>query len=106
MKKFKSLSILTEVLLLLSVFPFAFGNTKAYALVVTIVDVSIKNISNKKTMSVMDDMLNSALTLFLPLKFMIMQGRLISLRSQPHWLPFDEQFYLFLPLSDCNQRKQ
>jgi hypothetical protein len=43
------------------------------------VDVSIKNMSNKKTISVIDDILNSALTLFLPLKFIIM-GRLISLK--------------------------
>jgi hypothetical protein len=36
------------IFLLLSVFPFAFGSTKSKALVVTMVDVSIKNISNKK----------------------------------------------------------
>jgi hypothetical protein len=40
------------VFLLLSVFPFAFGKTKSSALVVTIVDVSMKNINSKKTISV------------------------------------------------------
>jgi hypothetical protein len=49
----------------------------------------------------MDDILNSALTLFLPLKFIIM-GHYKS-KSQQHWLPFDVRFYLFLQLGDCIQ---
>ncbi len=39
------------------------SNFKAFG--ATSVEVTIKNISNKNTMSVIDDMLNSALTLFL-----------------------------------------
>jgi hypothetical protein len=64
----------------------------------------MKNIS-KKTISVMDDILNSALTLFLPLKFIIMRS-LSKSKSQQHWLPFDVRFYLFLQLGDCIQHKQ
>src|SRR3970040_1551158 len=69
MKNSSFLLMLTAIFLLLSVFPFALGSTKSKAFVVTMVDVSIKNISNKNTMSVIDDILNSALTLFRPLKF-------------------------------------
>ncbi len=41
------------------------GNTRSNALVVTRVEVSMKNINNRNTMSVIDDMLKSGLTLFL-----------------------------------------
>lgn len=57
--------------LLFSVFPPAFGNKTSIALTVTKVDVSIKNINNKKTISVMDDILNVGSTLFLPFKFIL-----------------------------------
>jgi hypothetical protein len=59
--------MVTEVAFLFSVIPLALGNKISSALVVTNVEVIIKNISNKKTMSVMDDILNSGLILFLPL---------------------------------------
>ena len=41
----------------------------------------IKKISNKKTISVMDDMLNSGFILFLPLNLIILQVHLISLKN-------------------------
>ena len=57
--------------LLLSVFPFALGKTKSIAFVVTSVDVSIKKISNRNTISVIEDILNSGDTLFRLLKFIL-----------------------------------
>jgi hypothetical protein len=78
-----------DVLLLLSVFPLAFGSTKSSAFVVTIVEVIMKKMSNKNTMSVIDDMLNSVETLFLFLPIFIIQVRLINLRNLLHLLPFD-----------------
>ena len=48
-------------------FPLALGNNKSNAL--GAFEVSIKKTNNKKTMSVIEDMLNSGLTLFLPFNF-------------------------------------
>lgn len=87
--------MLTVVFLLLSVFPFAFGRTKSNALVVTIVDVNIKKINNKNTISVIDDILNSVETLFLVLPNFIILAHLISQGNLLHWLPFDLPLYLF-----------
>jgi len=61
---------------LFSVVPPALGNNTSIALTVTKVDVSIKKINNKNTMSVMDDILKLGFTLFLPLKFIISFQRL------------------------------
>ena len=72
--------------MLFSVFPPAFGNNTSIALTVTSVEVSIKKMSNKKTISVIDDILKFGLTLFLPLKFIILV-RLIGLKTQQFWPP-------------------
>nr|BFF36682.1 hypothetical protein BACT7_15440 [Tenacibaculum mesophilum] len=64
------------------------------ALTVTNVDVNIKNINNKKTISVIDDILKFGLTLFLPRKFIIL-ARLINLKTQQILLPFDKQPYRY-----------
>ena len=50
-------------------FPFALGKSKSKAL--GEFAVNIKNINNKKTISVMDDILKSGLTLFLPFNFIL-----------------------------------
>nr|BFF40007.1 hypothetical protein BACY1_18120 [Tenacibaculum mesophilum] len=70
------------------------------ALTVTNVDVNIKNINNKKTISVIDDILKFGLTLFLPRKFIIL-ARLISLKTQQTLLPFDKQPYRYELLNGC-----
>ena len=88
----------TEVLF--SVLPPAFGNKTSIALTVTNVEVSIKKMSNKKTISVIDDILKFGLTLFLPRKFII-QARLTNLKTQLFWLPFGTSPYRFLPQYDC-----
>ena len=46
-------------------------NIISMALVVTNVEAIIKNINNKKTISVMDAILNSGVTLFRPLIFIL-----------------------------------
>jgi hypothetical protein len=59
--------MVTETFCVLVDFPFAFGKSKSRAF--GALDVSIKNTNNRNTISVIDDMLNSGLTLFLPFSF-------------------------------------
>ena len=65
-----------------------FGKIRSNALCVTKVDVSIKKISNKKTISVMDDMLKLALILFLLFNAIIHYGE-EDLRIQLFSLPIE-----------------
>jgi hypothetical protein len=53
------------------VFALLLGNNSFNAFGLTKVEVSMKNINSKKTMSVMEDMLKFALTLFLLLNAII-----------------------------------
>ncbi|GFD83396.1 hypothetical protein KUL118_62580 [Tenacibaculum sp. KUL118] len=86
--------MVTATDVLFSVLPPALGNKTSMALTVTNVDVNIKNINNKKTISVIDDILKFGLTLFLPRKFII-PVRLINLKTQQILLPFDKQPYRY-----------
>ena len=88
------MEIATEVLF--SVLPPALGNKTSIALTVTSVEVNIKKIKSKKTISVIEDILKFGFTLFLPRKFII-QVRLINLKTQLFLPPFDTSPYLFLP---------
>ena len=65
------------------------------ALVETKVEAIIKNISNKNTISVIEDILNSGDTLFLPLNIHIKMVRLNDLKIPMNSLPFDTQLYPF-----------
>ena len=47
------------------------GNKMSIALVVTKVDAIMKKINNRNTISVIDDMLNSGVILFRPLRFIL-----------------------------------
>ena len=60
-----------EIVCFSSVFALLFGSNNFRAFGLTRVEVSIKKMSNKKTMSVIDDMLKFALTLFLLLNAII-----------------------------------
>ena len=62
-----SLSTLTETLFVCVVLLDDFGNKRSIASAETNVDAIIKKIKSKNTISVIDDMLNSGVTLFLPL---------------------------------------
>ena len=55
----------------MNVFALEFGNNNFNAFGLTRVDVSIKKIKSKNTMSVIEDILKSALTLFLFLNAII-----------------------------------
>ena len=57
------------------------------------VEAIIKKISSKKTISVIEDILNSGFILFLPLNLIILQVHLINLKSQESMIPFDKQLY-------------
>src|SRR5690606_2471933 len=67
----KSLVILTDRFETFVVFPFAFGKIRSNASGVMAGEVSMKKINNRKTISVIELMLKSALTLFLLLKFIL-----------------------------------
>ena len=67
------LLMLTEMFCIFVVFPFAFGRIKSSASGVIAGEVSKKKTNNRNTISVIEDMLNSGLTLFLPRKFIIKQ---------------------------------
>ena len=54
-----------EIVCFSRVFALLFGNNNFKAFGLTSVEVSIKKISNKKTISVIDDIIKLALTLFL-----------------------------------------
>jgi hypothetical protein len=60
-----SLSIEIEIVCFSSVFDLLFGRRSFRALGLTKVEVSIKKIKSKKTMSVIEDMLKFGVTLFL-----------------------------------------
>ena len=66
----KFLSILTETFCVLVDLPFAFGSNKSNAF--GEFAVSMKNINNRNTISVIEDMLKSGLTLFLPFSFTLL----------------------------------
>ena len=63
--------MLTERFCLLLVFPFAFGKIRSSASGVIAGEVSRKNTSNRNTISVIELILNSGLTLFLPRRFIL-----------------------------------
>ena len=63
-----------EIVCFSNVFALLLGKSNFKALGLTRVEVSIKKISNKKTMSVMEDILKLALTLFLLLNTIIRYG--------------------------------
>ena len=79
---------------LFSVLPPALGNKTSIALTVTSVEVNIKKINSKKTISVIEDILKFGFTLFLPRKFII-QVHLINLKTQQFLPPFDTSLYQF-----------
>ena len=59
-----------ETELLFSVFPLAWGSlTSMVSKFLVKVEAIIKKINKRKTISVMEDMLNSGVILFLPLRF-------------------------------------
>src|SRR5690606_4608958 len=93
--------MLTDAFCTFEVFPLAFGSIKSNASGVIAGEVSRKNTNNRNTISVIELMLNSALTLFLPRKF-IKQARLTCPENLPPWLPFDGPLYRCAPLNDCN----
>src|SRR5690625_4398670 len=97
--------MLTDALCTLVVFPCALGNNKSSALGVIAGEVSKKNTNNKNTMSVMELILNSALTLFRPLKFII-QAHLTCQESQRLWLPFGVPLYPFVLQGDYTPYRQ
>src|SRR5690606_1592119 len=68
-KYFRFLSMVTETFCVLVDFPFALGKSRSSAL--GALAVNMKNTNNRKTMSVIDAMLNSALTLLRPFSFMV-----------------------------------
>ena len=59
-----------------SVFALLFGKSNFKALGLTRVEVSIKNIKRRNTISVIDDILKFGFTLFLPFKFILNYCRL------------------------------
>jgi hypoxanthine-guanine phosphoribosyltransferase len=64
------------------VLPLALGKIRSSAL--GLLEVNKKNISSRNTMSVIEDILNSGLILFLPFNFIkTRQVRSISLRNLP-----------------------
>lgn len=92
----------TETVFLFSDFPSAWGSfTSMVFNCLAKVEAIIKKINNRKTTSVIDDILNSGLILFLPLSCMLMPVRSRGLKILGWWLPFDIPLYLFLPLSGC-----
>src|SRR5690606_4953614 len=97
--------MLTATDFLFSVFPLAFRSKISIALVVTKVEASIKKISNKKTISVIDDILTSGETIILLLKS-TKYAHLSDLLILRNWLPFDTLLYLFLPLNGCKLYSQ
>ena len=67
--------MVTETDCLFSVFPFACGNfTSMVSNCFASVEAIIKKINNKKTTSVIEDMLNSGVILFRPRKFIYTAG--------------------------------
>lgn len=68
----------------IAVIEVGLGNNISIALVVTNVEANIKNINNKNTISVIDDILNSGVILFLPLIFITIQAHLNVQESQPN----------------------
>jgi len=63
-----------EMVCFSNVFALLLGKSNFKALGLTRVEVSIKKISNKKTISVIDDILKLGVTLFLPLNPIIRYG--------------------------------
>jgi len=63
-----------EIVCFSNVFALLLGKSSFKALGLTSVEVSIKKMSNRKTMSVMEDILKLALTLFLLLNPIIRYG--------------------------------
>ena len=76
-----------EMVCFSNVFALLLGKSNFKALGLTSVEVSIKKISNRKTISVMEDILKLALTLFLLLNPIIRYG------------VKDPRIQLFLPLA-------
>ena len=72
----------------------ASGSKILSALGVIKVEATIKKISNRNTISVIEDILKFGFTLFLPRKF-ITQVRLINLKTQQFLPPFDTSLYQF-----------
>ena len=64
----------TEMVCFSNVLAFEFGKSSFKAFGLTRVEVSIKKISSKKTISVMDDILKFGLTLFLLLRAITQNG--------------------------------
>src|SRR5690606_14112777 len=84
--------MLTEAFCTFVVFPCAFGSIKSKAAGVIEGEVSRRNTNNRNTISVMELMLNSALTLFLPRKFII-RAHLECQGNQQLSLPFGAPLY-------------